>query len=166
MQIDKIYFDMDGVLVNFDQGVEEYCKMDVPVQGIGASKHDYMWSKIREIDHFYAKLKPLEGAIELFNLLNKKYPGKCEILTGIPRPDKGIKHAGEDKKEWIKRYISEDIPVHIVYRIEKKNYAKKGAILIDDLESTIKDWNACGGFGIYHQSIEETLRILKENKII
>lgn len=28
MEIKKIYFDMDGVLANFDKGVIDYCKMD------------------------------------------------------------------------------------------------------------------------------------------
>ena len=33
MKISKIYFDMDGVLANFERGINEICGMEMPIQG-------------------------------------------------------------------------------------------------------------------------------------
>lgn len=33
MEIKKIYFDMDGVLADFERGINEICGMKMPVQG-------------------------------------------------------------------------------------------------------------------------------------
>ena len=92
---------------------------------------------------------------------------KCEILTGIPKPKRGITCAGEDKIKWVRRLLSKDIVVNIVLREEKPQFCKgEGCILIDDMERNIRDWNAEGGTGIVHVTAEETLSILREKGII
>ena len=92
-----------------------------------------------------------------------KYKDRCEILTGIPKPKRGIPTAGEDKIKWMRRMLSEDIVVNIVIREQKPEFCTgKDCILIDDLERNIKEWEAEGGTGIRHVSPEETLRQLKE----
>ena len=164
--VEKIYFDMDGVLADFDRGVKELCHIEPRDQGSFIGPDYDMWGKIRQVGHFYSKLKPMEGAVELFQLLYDKYGDKCEILTGIPRPDKGIVDAADDKINWIKKYLPYGVVVNIVYRADKKYYAKPGTILIDDLKSTILEWNEAGGLGIHHTSVPNTLSVLKENKII
>ena len=89
--IKKIYFDMDGVLADFDGGVTKLCGLRPIKQGEHRSKEedDLMWGKIREVDHFYDKLEPMPGAVELFLELYEKYGDKCEILTGIPKQKRG-----------------------------------------------------------------------------
>ena len=46
-------------------------------------------------------------------------------------------------------------------RANKQDYAKKNAILIDDLQPTIDEWNAKGGIGILHTSAASTIDQLK-----
>ena len=167
--IEKIYFDMDGVLADFDSSVSKLCGMPPIKQGKRRSKEedDLMWDKIREIGHFYDKLDPMTGALELFSELYERYGSKCEILTGIPKPKRGITTAGEDKISWAHRLLAPKLKVNIVYREEKKNYcAGEKYILIDDLESNIKDWESYGGMGILYKSSEETRRILVEKNIL
>ncbi len=89
------------------------------------------------------------------------------LLTGIPKPKRGITDAGEDKIEWVHRLLAADIKVKIVYREEKPQYCTgKDCILIDDMESNIRDWNEYGGTGIKNVSADETMRRLKELGII
>ena len=38
--IEKIYFDMDGVLADFDRGVEELCGVPCPEQGKSRSQEE------------------------------------------------------------------------------------------------------------------------------
>ena len=159
---------MDGVLADFDRGVRELCGME-PLEQDSRSpeKDDALWAKIREVDHFYDKLELMPGAEELFKAVYGKYGNRCEILTGIPKPKRGIETAGEDKKNWTKRLLSKDVVVNIVYREEKPGYCSgSDCILIDDLKKNIESWESDKGTGILHKSAEETMRRLKELEIL
>ena len=165
MQIDKIYFDMDGVLADFDRGVREFCGMEPPPQEEGwkPGMDLPMWEKIREVEHFYDRLQICPGSQEMFDTIYGKYGDRCEILTGVPKPDKGIKDAGEDKIRWIRRLFSDKVKVNVVLREEKPNYCTgKGCILIDDLKMNIQAWEEMGGIGIRFVSAEDTLKRLAE----
>lgn len=170
MKIDKIYFDMDGVLADFERGVKELCGMTPPSQNDKDSKSDKdneMWEKIKEVPHFYDRLELMPGAKEMFDAVYDKYGDRCEILTGIPKPKRGIADVAEDKIKWMHRLLAEDIKVNIVYREEKPQYCNgQGCILIDDMESNIRDWNEYGGTGIKNVSADETMRRLKEIGVI
>ncbi len=88
---------------------------------------------------------------------------KCEILTGIPKPRRGILTAGEDKINWVRRILSKDVKVNIVYREEKPNYCTgKDCILIDDYKKNIREWEEMGGTGILFATAEEVTARLKE----
>ena len=167
--IEKIYFDMDGVLADFDGGVTNLCGLRSLAQGEHRSKEedDLMWEQIREVGHFYDRLDPMPGTVELFNEIYDKYGDKCEILTGIPKPKRGILTAGDDKIAWAHRILSSTLKVNIVYREEKKNLCTgKDSILIDDLRSNIDDWISCGGTGIFHISSEDTRLQLREKYLL
>ena len=170
MNVEKIYFDMDGVLADFERGVREICGVIPPDQNAKSHKpgdDDEMWEKIKATKHFYDYLELMPGAKEMFDLLYNKYGDKCEILTGIPKPKRGIEIAGEDKITWTHRLLAKDIKVNIVFREEKPQYCTgPGCILIDDMQRNIRDWNAMGGTGIVHVSAEETIEKLKDMGVI
>ena len=167
--IKKIYFDMDGVLADFEGGAREFCGLPKLAQGQKRTdeEDDLMWQKLREVDHFYDRIKPLNDGVELFNKLYAIYGDKCEILTGIPKPKRGILTAGEDKTNWSHRILNEDIVVNIVYREQKKEFCKgEDYILIDDLPSNIDSWIEFGGTGILHKDAKTTLMLLQQKGII
>ena len=165
MNVEKIYFDMDGVLADFDKGLWEMCRLKARNQNreSNPAEDDRMWEAIRNTDHFYDRLDLMPGAKELFDSLREKYGDKCEILTGIPRKERGIVTAEEDKRNWTRRLLSEEVTLHPVCRRHKQNYCKgEGSILIDDREKTIQEWRTLGGTGILHRSVEETTKERKE----
>ena len=75
MEIKKIYFDMDGVLADFDGGVKEYCGFDnISLNDVSPPGfEDKLWAAIKKVDHFYRKLKPMPGAVEMFANVFEKY---------------------------------------------------------------------------------------------
>ena len=164
MTVNRIYFDLDGVLADFDKGVNELCHMKAVLQHQECDEisDERMWREIRKIDHFYDRLDPMPGAKEMFDLVYGKYGDRCEILTGIPRESRGIVTASEDKIAWTRRVLSETVRIHTVRRKEKKEYCKgPETILIDDLEHTILEWREHGGTGVLHRSPEQTIRELE-----
>ena len=165
MKIRKMYLDMDGVLADFDRGVKEICGMEPLPQGgkRDPQQDNLMWEAIREAGHFYDRLELMPGAKEMFDQIYGKYADHCEILTGIPKPERGIVTAGQDKIAWVRRNLSETIRVNIVLRKEKLEYCTgPESVLIDDSESTIRDWQKKGGTGILYVSAEDTLKQLSE----
>ena len=165
MEIKKIYFDMDGVLADFEKGVRELYGIDAYSQNVKRPKgyDDLLWEKVRGVKNFYDRLDILPGAKEMFDTVRGIYGDRCEILTGIPKPYKGVLTAAEDKISWMRRLLSKDIVMNIVYRDQKKDYCTgPDCILIDDMVKTIKQWNELGGTGVLHVSVEKTMEELKK----
>ena len=166
MEIRKIYFDLDGVMADFDRGVYELCGMDAFSHEDDKSD-DIMWLRIKEVGHFYDKLELMPGAKELFDDLYAKYGDKCEILSGIPKPRRGIVTAGEDKISWVRRMLSKNVKVNIVYKEDKPDYCTgEDCILIDDLPANIRAWEDMGGTGIINSGADDTRQTLVEMGIL
>ena len=131
--------------------------------GGDVARDEEIWAAIRQCEHFYDKLEPMAGALEMFQAVYEAYGDRCEILTGIPKPKRGIVTAGEDKIQWTHRLLSPEIKVNVVYKEEKKNYCTgENCILIDDLSANIRAWREYGGTGIHHKNSEDTIEQLKQ----
>ena len=165
----KIYLDMDGVLANFDKGVKDLCHMNPASQNPekDKKKDDEMWDRIREVGRFYDKLEPMPGAVEMFRKVYDLFGAKCEILTGIPKPERGIVTSAEDKVAWTRRILSDKVKVNTVARKDKKLFCTgPDSILVDDLEKNITEWKAAGGTGILFRNAEQAMEeILKYAEI-
>ena len=143
MSIEKIYIDMDGVLADFERGVREHC-------GMGTDDDERMWAAVKNVDHFYYKLEPILGSVEMLKTLIDKYGDKCEILSAVPKARREIIHAEEDKIAWIRKYLGNDIVVNLVHDwTEKLPFCTgKGCVLIDDRYENILGWKKAGGTGV------------------
>ena len=169
MEVKKIYLDMDGVLADFDKGVWKLCGMKtLPQNGKRDPHHDdLMWEAIRKVDHFYDKLKLMPGARDMFNEIWNQYGDRCEVLTGIPRPERNLVTAAEDKIHWMHRVLNPDIKVNAVCRKHKLDFCTgPETILIDDREKTIREWQEKGGTAILHESADKTVDILRDMGIL
>lgn len=169
MTVKKIYFDMDGVLADFDRGIREFCGMEPAPQGEEWSPGDDMpmWAKASKVPHFYDRLELMPGAKDMFERVYGKYGDRCEILTGIPKPHRGMVGSAEDKTTWVRRILSEDIVVNTVYKEQKPQFCTgRDCILIDDLKRNIDAWEANGGTGILHQDAVSTLMKLENMRIL
>lgn len=154
---DRIYFDMDGVLADFDRGVAELAGFDKRHgQGECPEEDDLMWDAVRKVDRFYDRLEPIAGSIGLFCDLHALYGDRCEILTGIPTPRRGMPTSGEDKISWVRRFLPAGVTVNVVYRREKRNFCKgAGSVLIDDFSRNVSEWEDQGGTGILFVGADE-----------
>lgn len=169
MEVKKIYFDMDGVLADFDRGVKELIGIEpAPDQTKrDAAFDEALWGGMKKITNFYDLLFPCEGAVGMFNTVYDKYQNRCEILTGIPKPKREIFTAAEDKIKWVRRLLSKDVVVNTVYRAEKQQYCLgKEYVLVDDHPINCKEWAEAGGTAVLHKNAQSTLAELKRLGVI
>lgn len=167
---DRIYFDMDGVLADFDMGVRELaCFEKHYAQGESEEEEedDLMWEAVRKVGHFYDRLEPIPGAVGLFRNLHALYGNRCEILTGVPTPRRGMPESGDDKRAWCRRLLPAGVKVNVVYRKDKPRFCRgKGSILIDDYHRNIREWESHGGTGILFVSADETRKVLHDRGVL
>ena len=164
MKINRVSRDMDGVLADFDRGVRELAEAEpLPMNGPRReADDDRMWEAIRRVPHFYARLQPMPGARAFFEALSGEFGGNCQILTGIPKPKRGIPEAAEDKREWARRELSPEVVVHIVFREQKRELCGgPDCVLIDDSARNIDQWTEAGGTGIVFTDAPSALAALR-----
>lgn len=151
-----IYFDLDGVLTDFDQGVANV--FDIEFRD---SQGDELTTEQKEIifNHptFFSDLPVMAGAKEMVRYA-RMLCDDVQILTatGYSNPIK----IAQQKKEWAKQNFP-GVPCHCVERSnEKARYAWPGdgsIILVDDrLKKSCLPFREAGGIAIHHTSIEKT----------
>lgn len=134
-----LYCDLDGVLTDFEEGVR--LKMGKEPEEINQG---LMWSVLRKSHNFFEKLPWMPEGKLLWEKIKKYEP---IILTGCP-------HGGwseEQKCNWSKRELGENIKVITCASKDKSKYSKEGAILIDDRLIAKDKWEAMGGIFIHYE---------------
>ena len=111
----RIYFDMDGVLVDFESGV---AKLDE------ATKEEYK-GKLDEVPGIFSLMKPIPGAVEVVRLLARNYD--VFILTTSPWNNPT---AASDKVQWVKKYMDDVFHKRLI--ITHRKDLLEGDYLIDD----------------------------------
>jgi 5' nucleotidase, deoxy (Pyrimidine), cytosolic type C protein (NT5C) len=151
----RVFVDLDGVLADFDAGAKEL---------LGTSAKDYqqvhgaavMWKKIAAAPDFYGQLPPIEGALDMLEVIWQESP-LTMILTGLPLG----RWAEPQKRAWCAEHVGEHIPVICCMTRDKWQYCTPGDILIDDRIDAAVDWEGAAGRFIHHKDAETTLTALR-----
>ena len=144
-----IYCDLDGVLADFDAGVEALLHKR-PHESETSSE---MWSEISPIDvQFLSTLQWTSDGRDLWRFLSSEaVAGRCSVslLTGIPRGNWAV----PQKVRWCRERLGDWFWVNLCRADEKYMYARPGAVLIDDSQDRYKDaWEDGGGNFVHHES--------------
>jgi hypothetical protein len=148
----QLYLDCDGVLADFDTGATAILGMPPRAfekrHGLGR-----FWQKLATAPDFYFGLPLLPDAMRLFDAVKHLNP---IILTGLPRGN----WAADQKVRWAAQHFPGTRIITTMAR-DKRDHAKEGDVLVDDLLKHRERWEEVGGIFVHHRSADETLDELK-----
>lgn len=145
----KVYFDMDGVLCDWESQFNTRCEVSLSAfQLLSQEQMAPIKSKLFCYD-FFCTIEPLDRGMLLFRTLRAlRYPLAIITATGYTNRDE----VARGKLDWVRKHIGLDIPVHFVYRAHEKGaFLDKSYsynILVDDRQEAIDAWERFGGKGI------------------
>lgn len=134
--IKTIYFDMDGVLADFDKAVKNSRAGVTP------------WLTIKK---FFADLKPIGNPEKTLNaLISLGY--EVKILSKVETRD--TEERAKDKIEWIKKHLP-SFPLENVIivpnHLQKIAYIQskiEESVLVDDYKGNLIEWQNAGGIAV------------------
>lgn len=149
----KVYVDMDGVLTDFEAQFFKFFKKK-PSQIKGGDKD--FWETVDKGGlEFWSDMPWLGGSKKFWNYVKQFNP------TILSAPARSLPQSRQGKKIWVKRELG-NTPLILKRAREKKVYANKNSILIDDMVKNVSDWNGAGGIGIRFKSPEQAIKDLKQ----
>lgn len=148
----QLYLDCDGVLADFDTGATAI---------LGLSPRHYeqrhglasFWRKLAQAPDFYFSLPLLPDANRLFEAVRHLGP---IILTGLPRGN----WAADQKMRWAAEHFPGVRMITCMAR-DKRDHAKEGDLLVDDMAKYRHLWEQAGGIFVHHRNVDETLEALR-----
>lgn len=149
----KIYCDMDGVLVDFEDGYEKLTGKNIRGQHVKGDGD--FWDPITKAGvKFWVTLKWMSDGKQLWDYIKKFNPD----LLSAPSREESSKIG---KRLWVKRNMP---GTKLILRSaeRKQDFAKPDAILIDDRTDNIERWRNAGGIGILHITAEDTIKELQK----
>ena len=106
---------MDGVLVNFQSGIDKLTEEE---------KIEYK-DQEKNVPHIFSKMEPIEGAIEAYKILAEKYD--TYILSTAPWNNET---SLGDKVAWAKKYLGNTVYKRVI--LSHNKHLNEGHYLIDD----------------------------------
>lgn len=151
----RIYFDMDGVLCDFNGHYKSL---------FGKFPHEevkpVMWKNIYRHGSFFKDLPWLEEGKRLFWQLFDHHFNASQM--GVLSAYGGKVDCYEQKLEWADRELfildAEEI-ILVPDKKHKARYAKPYYVLIDDRKENVDQWREAGGIGI-HFGVDDAYEIL------
>ena len=148
-----LYCDMDGVLCDFEKRFKDLTGL-TPKEFRSKNSLNKFWKTIDDDGvRFWVGIPWMPDGKQLYNYIK---PNLYSLLSS-PSFDNSSRLG---KRLWV-RNNTPGTKLILAARKNKQDYSEENAILIDDLELTINEWNAKGGIGILHTSAASTIEQLK-----
>lgn len=145
----RLFLDLDGVLADFDRGVEA-----VTGRRPEALRVPEMWRALSRAPAFFETLHWMHDAERLWRFCAPHAP---TILTGLPLGA----WAPEQKRRWVARMLGAHVPVITCMSRDKPRHAGPGRVLVDDRAAARAGWEAAGGVFVHHTGADASIAALR-----
>lgn len=157
----KFYFDMDGVLCNFNEKIQQL-KLN-PVKNVSSSEltaeeklqRKLFWEAIGKIGiSFWESLEPIEEVVEMLKYWKNSCIIDFNILTKVPINSAVHNFAINGKKNWLQLHFGSDFftTINIIDKNKEKFCKTMNDILVDDREDNCIKWQRAGGTAILYKN--------------
>ena len=154
-----IYVDLDGVLVDFDNGFKSISGGIDKINYIKKNGIENFWKLINSNgEKWWESLDWMPDGTKLWSAIKNK---NIKILTSGSTRNTGTM-AINGKKKWVADHLGPIETIVVNKSHEKQKYARVGDILIDDLSSNISEWTVKKGTGILHRNADDTINKLND----
>lgn len=173
-----IYFDMDGVLADFEAGKDlllgaKSPELNQPRDRLTAAQQavkDKMWAQVEAHPSFFLDLPPLADGVALYHALS---PYKRVILTASPEfsgvESSSFKGVVAQKFSWCQKHLGSIEQADFICTLSHLKQEYKGRhggflhVLIDDRFVNCQAWQQAGGVSIVYnpKSLQPTLNALE-----
>jgi hypothetical protein len=147
----QLYLDCDGVLADFDAGAIAVLGMP-PQEFQDRYGLRRFWQKLAAAPDFYFSLPLMPDASELYEAVRHLSP---VILTGLPHGN----WAADQKVRWAAQHFPGTRIITTLAR-DKRDHAREGDVLVDDMVKHRHLWEAVGGVFVHHTSAATTIEAL------
>ena len=151
MKQPRLFLDADGVLADFDHGVQQLLGMK-PKAYIARHGRGAFWKRLANAKNFYGSLPQMPDAQILFGAVKHLSP---TILTGLPLG----RWAAPQKVEWAAEHFP-GVPIITCMAADKHKHMHRGDVLVDDREKHRAAYEAAGVVFVHHSNAEDSLRQL------
>ena len=147
----RLFLDADGVLADFDAGVQDLLGMSAAEfearYGRGA-----FWKRLAQADNFYGRLPEMADARTLFEAVKHLEP---TILTGLPLGA----WAAPQKIAWAADHFP-GVPITTCMARDKHKHMHPGDVLVDDRETHRLQYEGAGIIFVHHKNAAQSIREL------
>lgn len=157
----RIYIDMDGVLCDFEKGIHDI-DGKTNAQELFKQPENALWEHIAKkgLFEFFSELEWHPEGKKLWEYIKDK--PRIQILSSLGRTNPDKEATRRAKLKWLKEH-GITIPSNFSQKAsDKQAWADSKAILIDDYDKNIKDWNEKGGIAIQFKTADEAIKKLEE----
>ncbi|WP_296320705.1 hypothetical protein [Reyranella sp.] len=151
-----IYFDLDGVLADFDKAAERVLGTSNIYRFEFVHGQEEFWRLLNRSRGFFRDMEMMPGADHLLRAADG-FP--TAVLTALPKTNG--ESVADQKRRWVEQHLGPHYHVITCLTHEKPNYCKPGDILIDDRAVNKRRWEAKGGKFVLHENVGNTLAQLE-----
>lgn len=161
IKIDKLFCDMDGVLVDFIAGTKRVLGYDMTNPKYPQKES---WDVLEEFPRLWETMPWVRDGKKLWNHI--QYARNLEMLTALPYGGYDARRSQLGKVIWCVRELGVDATqVNVVQREHKADFAADTHLLIDDTRRNCQEFIQNGGHAIHHTDAISTIEKLKEYDI-
>lgn len=150
-----IWFDLDGVLADFDKAAAHVLGGD-HYRYTFIYGDDILWKRLHSVPDFFRHMGMMPGAKLMLDHVDIE---RVKILTALPKTNGA--EIDRQKRGWVREHVVYPVPVITCFAEDKPDYCMPGDVLIDDRAINQVEWQRRGGTFILHESVMSTLSQLE-----
>lgn len=153
-----LFLDSDGVIYDFNKRAVEL----LDGKQISEVPKGTLWGRIERyntnVAPFFETLELMPDAERLVQFAVDNFENVAVLTATGYTPKDG---AEQKIRKYAKQFPGLKV-ICVAKSPDKAEYAVGGAILVDDRMKSLDPWAAKGGIGVFHKSVDDTIRQLQE----